>query len=48
MRKILTGLVAAASIGTAAIATSSNAEAWGWGCGPGAVVGGVIAVLVHE
>lgn len=42
VRKILTALVAAASIGTAAIATSSKAEAW-WGWGPGAVVGGVIA-----
>jgi hypothetical protein len=42
MRKILTALVAAASITGAAIATSRNAEAW-WGWGPGAVVGGVIA-----
>ena len=42
MRKILTALVAAASIGGAAIATSSSAEAW-WGWGPGAVVGGVVA-----
>lgn len=48
MRKILTALVVAASIGWAAIATSSNAEAWrgGWGWGPGAVVGGVIAGAV--
>ena len=45
MRKILTALVAAASISGAAIATSSNAEAW-WGWGPGAVVGGVIAGAV--
>ena len=42
MRKILTALVAAASISAAAIGTSSKAEAW-WGWGPGAVVGGVIA-----
>jgi hypothetical protein len=41
-RKILTALVAAASISAAAIATSSKAEA-GWGWGPGAVVGGVVA-----
>ena len=48
MRKLLTALVAAASIGAAAIATSSSAEAWrgGWGWGPGAVVGGVIAGAV--
>jgi hypothetical protein len=46
MRKVLTALFAATSIGTAAIATSSNAEAWGWGWGPGAVVGGVIAGAV--
>lgn len=43
MRKILTALVVAASIGWAAIATSSNAEAWwGWWW-PGAVAGGVVA-----
>ena len=42
MRKILTALIAAASISAAAIGTSSKAEAW-WGWGPGAVVGGVIA-----
>jgi hypothetical protein len=42
MRKILTALVAAASISAAAMGTSSKAEAW-WGWGPGAVVGGVIA-----
>jgi hypothetical protein len=50
MRKILTALVAAASIGAAAMATSSTAEArwgrgWGWG-GPliaGALIGGAIA-----
>ena len=50
MRSLLTALVAAASIGAAAIATSSSAEAWrggwGWGWGPGAVVGGVIAGAV--
>jgi len=45
MRKILTALVAAASISGAAIATSSSAEAW-WGWGPGAVVSGVIAGAV--
>ena len=47
MRKLLTALVAAASIGAAAIATSSSAEAWrgGWGWGPGAVVGEVLPVL---
>ena len=46
MRKILTGLVAAASISGAAIATSSNAEAWrGWWL-PGAVAGGVVAGAV--
>jgi hypothetical protein len=43
MRKILTALVAAATIGATAIATSSNANAWwGWWF-PGAVAdGGVI------
>jgi hypothetical protein len=41
MRKILTALIAAASIGAAAIATPSPAKAW-WGWGP-AVVGGVVA-----
>ena len=50
MRNLLTALVAAASIGAAAIATSSSAEAWrggwGWGWAPGAVVGGVIAGAV--
>ena len=48
MRKILTVVVVAATIPGAAIATSSNAEAWrgGWGWGPGAVVGGVIAGAV--
>ena len=47
MRKTLTVLVVAATIPGAAIATSSNAEAWrGWGWGPGAVVGGVIAGAV--
>jgi hypothetical protein len=44
MRKILTALVATASIIAAAIATSREAEAWwGWGWGPGAVVGGFVA-----
>jgi hypothetical protein len=33
MRKILTALVAAASISAAAIATSNDAEAWGAGVG---------------
>jgi hypothetical protein len=47
MEKILTALVAAASISAAAIATSSKAEAWGgWGWGPGAVVGGLVAGAV--
>jgi hypothetical protein len=47
MEKILTALVAAGSIGAAAIATSSKAEAWGgWGWGPGAVVGGLVAGAV--
>jgi hypothetical protein len=47
MRKTLTVLVVAATVPGAAIATSSNAEAWrGWGWGPGAVVGGVIAGAV--
>jgi hypothetical protein len=46
MRKILTALLAAASISGAAIATSSNAEAWrGWWL-PGAVAGGVVAGAV--
>lgn len=52
MRKILTGLVAVAALGAAAVATSSTAEArwwgrgWGWGPGPffaGAVIGGALA-----
>src|SRR5262249_6906675 len=43
MRKLLTALVAAASIGAAAIATSSSAEAW-----RGAGVGGVPGVWVGE
>jgi hypothetical protein len=43
MSKILTALVAAASIGAAALATSSKAEAW-WGWwGPGPVFGGFVA-----
>ena len=41
MRKILTAVVVAASVGAAAIATPSPAKAW-WGWGP-AVVGGVVA-----
>ena len=41
MRRILTVLVAAGSIGVAAITTSSSAQAW-WGWGP-AVAGGVVA-----
>ena len=41
MRKILTALIAAASLCTAAIATPSPAKAW-WGWGP-AVAGGVVA-----
>ncbi len=46
MRKILTALVAAASLAAAAVATSSTAEArWGrgWGWGPGPVIGGLAA-----
>ena len=48
MRKILNALVVAPIISAAAIATSSNAQAWrgGWGWGPGAVLGGVIAGAV--
>ena len=41
MRKVLTALIAAVSIGAAAITTSSSAKAW-WGWGP-AVAGGVVA-----
>ena len=41
MRKVLTALIAAVSIGAATITTSSSAKAW-WGWGP-AVAGGVIA-----
>ena len=41
MRKILTAVIVAASVGAAAIATPSPAKAW-WGWGP-AVVGGVVA-----
>ena len=41
MRKILTAIIVAASVGAAAIATPSPAKAW-WGWGP-AVVGGVVA-----
>ena len=41
MRKILTALVAAASVGAAAITTSSPASAWGgWGWGWGWGLGG--------
>ena len=55
MRKILTALVAAATIAAAAMATSGTAEAqwrrgWGWGPGPffgglvaGAIIGGALA-----
>ena len=47
MRKILTALVAAASIGAAAVATSSTADARyygrGWGWGPGPLIGGLAA-----
>src|SRR6202047_4276862 len=53
MRKILTALVAALAIATAAVATSGTAEAqWGgwhggwhggWGWGPGPVIGGLAA-----
>jgi hypothetical protein len=46
MRKTLTVLAVAATIPGATIATSSNAEAQGWGWAPGAVVGGVIAGAV--
>ena len=41
MRKILTAVIVAASVGAAAIATPSPAKAW-WGWGS-AVVGGVVA-----
>jgi hypothetical protein len=41
MKKILTAVIAAISVGAAAIATPSPAKAW-WGWGP-AVAGGVIA-----
>ena len=41
MRKILTALIAAASVGATAIACPSPAKAW-WGWGP-AVAGGVVA-----
>jgi len=45
MRKFLTGLVAAATIAGAMVATSGTAEArWhGRGWGPGAVIGGLAA-----
>jgi hypothetical protein len=52
MRKILTALVAAATIGGAALATSAPANAWrggwgwGWGLGgfaAGAIVGSALA-----
>jgi hypothetical protein len=47
MRKILTVLVAAASLAAAAVAMSSTADArWGgrgWGWGPGPVIGGFAA-----
>jgi hypothetical protein len=45
MRKILTALVAAASLGAAAVATSSTADARWWGPGPfiaGAAAGAVV------
>ena len=41
MRQVLTALIAAVSIGGAAITTSSSAKAW-WGWGP-VVAGGVVA-----
>jgi hypothetical protein len=42
MRKILTALVAAATISATAIATSRKADAWwGWWV-PGAVAGGIV------
>jgi hypothetical protein len=46
MRKILTVLVAAASLAAATVAMSSTADArWGrgWGWGPGPVIGGLAA-----
>jgi len=52
MRKILTGVAAAAIIGLTALASSSPAEAWGrwgwggWGWGPGPFWGGVAAGAV--
>ena len=46
MRKILTALLATATIGATAIATSSNANAWwGWWV-PGAVAAGVVTGAV--
>ena len=46
MRKTLTALLAAATIGATAIATSSNAKAWwGWWF-PGAVAAGVVTGAV--
>ena len=46
MRKILTALLATATIGATAIATSSNANAWwGWWF-PGAVAAGVVTGAV--
>ena len=46
MRKILTALLATATLGATAIATSSNANAWwGWWV-PGAVAAGVVTGAV--
>jgi hypothetical protein len=55
MKKILTVLVAAATIAGAAVATSAPAEArwgggWGWGLGgfaAGAIVGSALAAPYH-
>ena len=47
LRKTLTGVVAAASLGAMVIATSSPAAAWGrrGGWGPGPIVAGVLGGL---
>jgi hypothetical protein len=50
MKKILTAVVAAATLGVAVLATSGTAEArwgrgWGWR-GPGPVIGGFVAGAV--
>jgi hypothetical protein len=43
MKRLLTGLLAAATIAGAAVATSAPAEArWGWGWGLGAFAAGAV------